>query len=48
MKSPVDFFLFNFFKFLLFAQQDIGAKNTRAKFGGEIRNNEAARTRKHP
>ena len=48
MKSPVDFFLFNFFNFLLFTQQDIGAKNTCAKFGGEIRNNEAARTRKHP
>ena len=48
MKSPVDFFLFNFFNFLLFRDLDIRPKNTCAKFGGEIRNNEAVRTRKPP
>ena len=47
-QSPVDFFLFNFFRILLDLSLDFGAKNTCAKFGGEIRNNEAARTRKHP
>ena len=48
MKSPVDFFLFNFFNCLLALALDFRPKNTCAKFGGEIRNNEAVRTRKHP
>ena len=47
-QSPVDFFLFDFFGLFLDAHLEIRPKNTCAKFGGEIRNNEAATTRKHP
>ena len=48
MKSPVDFFLIGFSEKWKVFIVDLGAKNTCAKFGGEIRNNEAVRTRKHP